>query len=675
MGMTLQRGIRLLISGVLLRIVICSIFMPILHNQWFGPFIQHLANNPSIDPWTSWLNAGGDIAAFPYGVGMILISIPSAFATYYFGISAGSLLLLLAFVTLDTIIGYLLIKSGANLAIVCSWIYSPLAIYVTFVLGQTDVTIAYLILLVVLLIKAKKWRIAGIALGFGALFKLSALLFLPFVFIFALQSPRERPFAKNFIKSSLLVLLIGMLPMWYSQGFRQMVLFSRETGGLLDYTISLGRAEPFQLVPLVYSAMLYLMWRQGRTTSGVMCVVSVSAIAAVAIIAPSSSGWYLWFIPTMLVLSSRTSKSSIIAISSFQIFAVVYALASQPELELRSWTNLKLNVASQSGNLTSFVQTLVMTSGILSVVAFVRATISREDPLGVGTKPLTIGIAGDSGSGKSSLSESIIRLFPVGSCQIIEGDDYHLFDRNSVEWKTLTHLNPLANNLSALESDVRNAKLRKVIKPRTYDHSIGKFRIGREIVPGDVLIINSLHSLYLNQTDDLYDVGVFISMNESLREKLKVKRDSASRGANEKEVQNTLAKRKIDSDRFIKPQEKSAQIVFEIDYELGIENDKSRLSCNIRTRTVGFLPRLADAITSIALVPCQLIQGSQIGELELLVQGDDLTSSDLVTIARHLDPDIGAFISRDACFATGTLGLQSLVVLLAIGEKRRIGSR
>ena len=675
MGVTLQRGIRLLISGVLLRIVICSIFIPILHNQWFVPFIQHLANNPSIDPWTSWLNAGGDIAAFPYGVGMILISIPSAFATYYFGISAGSLLLLLAFVILDTIIGYLLIKSGANLVIVCSWIYSPLAIYVTFVLGQTDVTIAYLILLVVLLIKAKKWRIAGIALGFAALFKLSALLFLPFVFFLALQSPRERPFAKNFIKSSLLVLLIGMLPMWYSQGFRQMVLFSRETGGLLNYTISLGRAEPFQLVPLVYSAMLYLMWRQGRTTSGVMCVVSVSAIAAVAIIAPSSSGWYLWFIPTMLVLSSRTSKSSIIAISSFQILAVVYALASQPELELRSWTNLTLNVASQSGNLTSFVQTLVMTSGISSVVAFVRATISREDPLGVGANPLTIGIAGDSCSGKSTLSESIIRLFPVGSCQIIEGDDYHLFERNSVEWKTLTHLNPLANNLSALESDVRNAKLRKVIKPRTYDHSIGKFRIGREIVPGDVLIVNSLHSLYLNQTDDLYDVGIFISMNESLRKKLKVKRDSASRGANEEEVKNTLAKRKIDSDRFIKPQEKSAQIVFEIDYEFGIENDKSRLSCNIRTRTMGFLPRLADAITSIALVPCQLIQGSQIGELELLVEGDDLTSSDLVTIARYLDPDIGLLISSDACFATGTLGLQSLVVLLAISEKRRIGSR
>ena len=675
--MTIQKPLRLLVSGLLLRAVICAIFVPARHNEWFVPFIHNWVNHPSIDPWSSWLERGGDVAAFPYGVGMVLISIPAAISTHFFGLSAASMSLLFAFTVLDTVIGYLIIKSGAKLAVVCSWVFSPVAIYVTFILGQTDVTVAFMILLVVIMIQAKKWKTAGIVLGFAALFKLSALLFLPLVFIFAIQSPRERSFAKSFIKSSLFVLLVGMLPMSYSQGFRQMVLFNRETGGLLDYTISLGRAEPFQLVPLVYSAMLYFLWRQGRTTSGVMCVVSVSAIAAVAVIAPSSTGWYLWFIPTMLVLGSRINKTSIIAMSSFQIFAVVNALASQPELELRSWTNLNLNfiVASQNGNLISFTQTLVMSSGILSIVAFVRTTISREDPLGLGTKPLTIGIAGDSGTGKSTLSESIIRLFPSGSCQVIEGDDYHLFERNSVEWKTLTHLNPLANNLSALESDVRNAKLRKVINPRTYDHSIGKFRIGREIVPGDVLIVNGLHSLYLNQTDDLYDVGVYLSMNESLREKLKIKRDSASRGANEEQIKNTLAKRKIDFDRFIKPQEKSAQIVFEIDYEFGIENDKTRLSCNIRTRSARFLPRLADAITSIALVPCQLSQGSQIGELELLVQGDDLTSSDLGTIARHLGPDIGALISRDACFATGILGLQSLVVLLAISEKRRIGSR
>ena len=673
--MTIQKPIRLLVGGLLLRAVICSIFVPVLHNQWFVPFIQHLANNPSIDPWTSWLNGGGDVAAFPYGVGMILISIPAAITSHFFGTAAGSLSLLFAFVVIDTLIGYLIVKSGAKLSLACSWVFSPLAVYVTFVLGQTDVTVAFMLLLVVIMVQEKKWKIAGVVLGFAALFKLSALLFLPFVFVFALQSPRERSFAKSFLKSSLLVLIVGMIPMWYSQGFRQMVLFNKESGGLLDYTISLGRAEPFQLVPLVYSAMLYLLWRQGRTTSGVMSVISVSAIAAVAIIAPSSTGWYLWFIPAMLVLNSKISKTSVIAMYAFQTFAVLHAVVSQTNLETRSWTNFDFVVASQNENLTSFTQTLVMTSGILSVIAFLRATISREDPLGVGTKPLTIGIAGDSGSGKSTLSESIKRLFPAGSCQVIEGDDYHLFERNSVEWKTLTHLNPLANNLSALESDVRNAKLRKVIKPRTYDHGIGKFRVGREIMPGDILIVNGLHSLYLNQTDDLYDVGVYISMNEMLREKLKVKRDSTSRGANEEQVKNTLAKRKIDSDRFIKPQEKSAEIVFEIDYEFGIENDKSRLSCNIRTRTVGFLPRLADAVTSIALVPCQLTQGSQIGELELSVQGDDLTSSDLGTIARYLDPDIGAFLSRDACFETGTLGLQSLVVLLAISEKRRIGSR
>ena len=672
--MTLSRSIRLLISGVVLRVVICSVFVPVLHNQWFVPFIQHIANNPSIDPWTSWLNAGGDIAAFPYGVGMILISIPAAFATYNFGISAGSLLLLLVFIILDTIIGYLLIKSGANLAIVCSWIYGPLAIYVTYILGQTDITIAYLVLLVVLLIKANKWRTAGIALGIAVLFKLSALLFLPFVFIFALQSPRERPFAKSFVKSSLFVLTVGMLPMWYSQGFRQMVLFSRETGGLLDYTISFGKAEPLQLVPLVYGAMLYLLWRQGRTTSGVLCVVSVSAFASVAIIAPSSTGWYLWFLPSMLLLSSQISKSYIFATSIFQVLVASNGLIKQVDIETRNWIGLGSLQIAQDSQVRSLVQTLVMVSGILSVIAFLRTSIFSQDKLRIGLKPLTVGIAGDSGSGKSTLTESMVELFPKGSCQVIEGDNYHLYERNAVEWNTVTHLNPMANNLEALESDVQNAKLRRVVKSRFYDHNTGKFLSGDRVIPGDVLIVSGLHSLYINQSDRMFDVGVFLDMNETLREKLKIERDSAARGVSEQQARNVIEKRKSDSDRFIKPQKNKAEVIFYIDIEDGISRDNLRFCCVIRTRSLTFLPRLSGALTSLVLVPHQLSQGNQVGELELWVRGEDLTPLDLMIIARHLDPEICKLFSPSAQFAPGTLGLQCLVVLLAIGEKRRYPS-
>lgn len=124
----------------------------------------------------------------------------------------------------------------------------------------------------------------------AALFKLSALLFAPFVLILAIRSPRERFFASNFLKALTITFLLGMSPMLYSHGFRQMVVLSRETGGLLDYTILLGKTEPFLVVPFIYSAMLYLLWREGRTTSGVACVVSVASLAAVVIVAPQAPG-------------------------------------------------------------------------------------------------------------------------------------------------------------------------------------------------------------------------------------------------------------------------------------------------------------------------------------------------------------------------------------------------
>ena len=662
---------RLLIYGVTLRVVVLAVFVPVLHFKWFVPFIQHLAKHPSLDPWTSWLQAGGDIAAFPYGVGMVLISIPSAIATRYIGTTEGSLCLLLTFTLLDTFIGYVLIMSRARLAIICSWVFGPIAIYVTYILGQTDVTIASLILLSVVLIKAKKWKSGGFILAIAALFKLSALLCVPFVLILAIRSPRERADASNFLKVWSITFLMGMSPIVYSHGFRQMVVLNRETGGLLGYTISLGRAEPFLLVPFIYCAMLYWLWREGRTTSGVACVLSIASLAAVALIAPSSTGWYLWYLPSMLLLSTEISKSSVVVITAFQVFVVFHGITKQLNIELRSWTGLNSLQMVQDGQLRSLAHTFVITSGVLSLIGFVRSSISSQDPLRIGLKPITIGLAGDSGSGKSTVTESISSLFQSKSCQIIEGDNYHLYERNAIEWKTVTHLNPLANNLTALESDVRNAKLRKAFKSRMYDHISGKFVTGNKIIPGDILIVSGLHSLYINNKCRMYDVGVFLSMNDVLRENMKIMRDSATRGASEQQVRYEIAKRKSDSERFIGPQEKDAEIVFEIDIEDGNKRNDLRFCCNIRTRSLSFLPRLSDALTSLVLIPNVLSQGTQIGELELFVRGEDLTAADLMTIAKHLDPEICNLFSSKATFAPGTLGLQGLAILLAIGEKRR----
>ena len=58
-----------------------------------------------------------------------------------------------------------------------------------------------------------------------------------------------------------------------------------------------------------------------------------------------------------------------------------------------------------------------------------------------------IGVSGDSGVGKTTLSNLISYLFNENNVLLLSGDDLHKWERNNPNWKTLTHFNPETNNL------------------------------------------------------------------------------------------------------------------------------------------------------------------------------------------------------------------------------------
>ena len=62
-------------------------------------------------------------------------------------------------------------------------------------------------------------------------------------------------------------------------------------------------------------------------------------------------------------------------------------------------------------------------------------------------KPYVISIAGDSGSGKSTISNFIRLYYGYENCTLISGDDLHNWERGDSNWENITHLNPNANNL------------------------------------------------------------------------------------------------------------------------------------------------------------------------------------------------------------------------------------
>ena len=62
-------------------------------------------------------------------------------------------------------------------------------------------------------------------------------------------------------------------------------------------------------------------------------------------------------------------------------------------------------------------------------------------------QPYVVGIAGDSGVGKTTISNIISLLYGKENVLRLSTDDLHLWHRNHKRWMHQTHLNPDSNNL------------------------------------------------------------------------------------------------------------------------------------------------------------------------------------------------------------------------------------
>ncbi|HSQ93059.1 MAG TPA: uridine kinase, partial [Methanoregula sp.] len=71
----------------------------------------------------------------------------------------------------------------------------------------------------------------------------------------------------------------------------------------------------------------------------------------------------------------------------------------------------------------------------------------------IATSPyiFTIGVAGDSGSGKTTFTQGIRDIFGSDLVSTITLDDYHRLDREGRKREGLTPLNPAANRIDLLE--------------------------------------------------------------------------------------------------------------------------------------------------------------------------------------------------------------------------------
>jgi phosphoribulokinase len=175
-------------------------------------------------------------------------------------------------------------------------------------------------------------------------------------------------------------------------------------------------------------------------------------------------------------------------------------------------------------------------------------------------RPAILGVVGDSAAGKTTITRGLVRVLGEGHVTHVGTDDYHKYDRRQRAELGITPLHPDCNYLDIIAQHL--ALLRRgepILKP-VYRHNDGTFGPPVYVTPARFVVIEGLFGFYLPEIRDVYDVRVYLNPPEEVRRRWKVKRDTSRRGYTTSQVLSELDRREPDSEAFIRPQRRWADI-------------------------------------------------------------------------------------------------------------------
>ena len=148
-------------------------------------------------------------------------------------------------------------------------------------------------------------------------------------------------------------------------------------------------------------------------------------------------------------------------------------------------------------------------------------------------KPIIIGVAGGSGSGKTTVTKSICQRFPNKNILVIE-QDYYYKDQAHLSFEQRLQTNydhPLAFDNDLLIEHVNELLQNKSIEKPVYDykmHTRSKETI--HVEPQQVIILEGILILEDPALVELMDIKVFVDTDSDLRIIRRLLRDIKERG-------------------------------------------------------------------------------------------------------------------------------------------------
>ncbi|XPM59677.2 MAG: phosphoribulokinase [Leptolyngbya sp. IPPAS B-1204] len=220
-----------------------------------------------------------------------------------------------------------------------------------------------------------------------------------------------------------------------------------------------------------------------------------------------------------------------------------------------------------------------------------------------------IGVAGDSGCGKSTFLRRLADLFGEELMTVICLDDYHSLDRKQRKEVGVTALNPKANNFDLMYEQVKALKAGQEVMKPIYNHETGTIDPPERIVPTPIVVIEGLHPMYDERVRSLLDFSVYLDIDDEVKIAWKIQRDMAERGHTYEDVLAQIESRRPDFNAYIDVQKQYADAVIQVLPTKLIPNDTERKVLRVRLvqkdGVEGFEPvYLFDEGSTIDWIPC-----------------------------------------------------------------------
>jgi uridine kinase len=148
-------------------------------------------------------------------------------------------------------------------------------------------------------------------------------------------------------------------------------------------------------------------------------------------------------------------------------------------------------------------------------------------------RPFVIGIAGGSGSGKTTVTAEVMEAVGPHAVSVIELDSYYR-DRAGMPFEERTRVNydhPDAFEWPLLFDQIAQLRDGRTVAIPVYDYRTHtRSEATRTVGPSAVVVVDGILTLYEPQLRELLDLKVFVDVDADLRLIRRMRRDMTERG-------------------------------------------------------------------------------------------------------------------------------------------------